>query len=190
MLAGLLALWTAFAVARTIINPLQDIVAVAGNIAHGDLACKVKTSGVSELDQLVSAFSTMTNSLREIIAQSIGISESVSAMSEELAASANEIGKATETTSTAIQCVADSTNMQAELAQSSLVVIEEMVGSIRATINAANSVESASEKTADTAKNGANQILEVVTNMNYMQQTVSNVAGRIHTLSGKKMPNW
>jgi len=185
LLMGLLALWTAFAVARTIINPLHDIVVVVENIAHGDLACKARTSGVPEIDQLASAFSTMTNSLREIIAQTMGISESVSAMAEELAASANEIGKATETTSTAIQRVADSTNIQAQLAKNSLVVIEEMVNSIQATNNAANSVGSASEKTADTAKDGANQILQAVANMNYVQQTVSNVAERIYALGEK-----
>jgi methyl-accepting chemotaxis protein len=185
LLTGLLALWAAFVVARTIINPLQDIMAVAGNIARGDLACKVKYSGVPELDQLASVFSTMTNSLREIIAQTVGISESVSAMSEELAASANEIGKATEITSTAIQCVADSTNMQAELAKNSLMVVEEMVSSIQATNTAANSVGSASEETADTARSGADKILQAVANMNYVQQTVSNVAERIHALDGK-----
>lgn len=34
----LLALWTAFAIVRTIVNPLQDIVIVAGNVAKGNLS--------------------------------------------------------------------------------------------------------------------------------------------------------
>jgi len=84
----------------------------------------------------------MTGSLREIIAQTVAISKSVSTASEELAASANEIGEATEKTSIAIQGVADSTNMQAGLAQNSLVLIKEMVSSIQATNKAANSISS------------------------------------------------
>lgn len=187
VLAIIVAVWTAFYVTKGIANPIQQLIAIANQIADGDVSQRydAKMSGIREMNQLSAAFAAMAGSLRDIIKKALTTSESVSAASEELAASAAEVGKQSqEVTHTIVQVAGESTS-QLKLAEKSLDIIGETVKSLADTTAAAHSVAKTSEQSEILAQKGTVQISQAVDNMNEIMQEVGTVSERIYQLGDK-----
>lgn len=185
LLAVLIALVSAFYVARNIVKPLEKLVGAANQVADGDLAHSIEVRGVTEINQLTDAFNTMIISLRGLVAKTSATAESVAASSEELAASSGEVGKAAEEVAITIQSVAEGANRQVNLADNSAQVIRDMVDSIGNTSRAAHSVAAASEQSEQAAETGSDQIGMAVTKMNQIQVDVNQATRMIHALGDK-----
>lgn len=183
--AVLAALWTAFAVARSIVEPLHKLGTAAGRIAAGDLAQRVEGGGMPEINQLAEGFKTMTDSLREIIRNTLAAAAAVSATTEELAASASQVGKTSEDVAANIQAVAGGATDQVALAQRSMTMIADTVKSLGDTAAAAHAVAKASAESEQVANNGAGLVSDTIRSMNRIRQESVEIGKRINTLGEK-----
>lgn len=84
--------------ANGIARPLQEIVAVASEIARGNLVLEAKVDRSDEIGQLGKEFNKMSQSLRRLISEAVDMatgvdrgSESVSAAAEEMSSSLEEV---------------------------------------------------------------------------------------------------
>ncbi len=185
LLAVLIALISAYYVARNIVRPLDKLVNAAGQVADGDLAHAIEVRGVAEINTLTNAFNTMILSLRGLVAKTSATAETVAASSEELAASSGEVGKAAEEVAITIQGVAAGAASQVHTAEQSVQVIREMVEAMTNTGRAAQSVAAASQQSEQVAEAGSAQISQAVFKMNEIEQNVNRAMKMIHALGDK-----
>lgn len=185
LISVLLAVVTAFYIARSIADPIQKVVQYTGFIANGDLSQNLTASGVREVEQLVQGLNFMTHSLREIIMNTTSVSETLAASAEELAASVFEVGKASEEVSHTIQQVATDADRQLRLSETSTSVIGGMVEHIKETVMTVDGVAYVSQESERSAEAGIQKITHAVTLMGNIQDDVSKTAKMIHALGDK-----
>jgi methyl-accepting chemotaxis protein len=80
-------------VVRSIVQPLEEAVAVSNLMAHGDLSMDINVRSRDEVGQLSDSMSNMIKELRRVVGEVRMASEQVAAGSEELAASAIELSQ-------------------------------------------------------------------------------------------------
>ncbi|SDF32041.1 methyl-accepting chemotaxis protein [Sporomusa acidovorans] len=185
LVAVLVALLCAYYVARSLVRPLEKLVAAAEQVAEGDLSHSIAVQGVAEIAKLTQTFNSMIISLRGIVTKTAATAETVAASSEELAASSGEVGKAAEAVALTIQGVAEGANKQVHMADDSALIIKDMVEAIANTGKAAQSVAAASEQSEKAAETGSEQIALAVTKMKVIQNNVSQATEKIHALGDK-----
>ncbi len=185
LISVLLAVVTAFYIARSIADPIQKVVQYTGFIANGDLSQNLTASGVREVEQLVQGLNFMTHSLREIIMNTTSVSETLAASAEELAASVSEVGKASEEVSHTIQQVATDADRQLRLSETSTSVMGGMVEHIKETVMTVDGVAYVSQESERSAEAGIQKITHAVTLMGNIQDDVSKTAKMIHALGDK-----
>lgn len=185
LIAIIIALITAFYIARTIVNPLEKLGIAAELVAQGDLAHSIEVRGVTEINKLTDTFNVMITALRTLVTKTSATAEKVAGSSEELAASSGEVGKAAEEVAITIQNVAEGANSQVNLADNSSKIIKAMVEAIVNTSKAAHSVAAASEQSERAAETGTEQISMAVTKMSEIQEDVSEATKKIHALGEK-----
>ncbi|HLR63384.1 MAG TPA: methyl-accepting chemotaxis protein [Lentibacillus sp.] len=109
-----LGIFVAIITDRMISNPIQAVVNRMKLIANGDLTEEpLETKSKDEIGQLVTATNDMNHSMRDLLNQINGVSETVSTQSEELTQSANEVKSGTEQISTTMQELASGSETQA-----------------------------------------------------------------------------
>lgn len=185
LLAVLIALISAYYVARNTVRPLERLVFAAEQVAQGDMTHRIDVHGVTEINKLTDAFNTMITALGTLVKKTSATAQTVTAASEELAASSGEVGKAAEEVAITIQTVAEGANKQVNLADNSAQTIKQMVDAITNTSKAAHAVAAASEQSEKAAENGSEQIGMAVIKMNQIQQDVSQATSKIHALGDK-----
>ncbi len=67
LLTLVIAVAAAYLMTRSIVNPITELVTIAGSIASGNLEADAKVRREDEIGVLAAAFNTMTNRLRELI---------------------------------------------------------------------------------------------------------------------------
>ena len=175
----------AFYVARGIAAPLQALVAAAQHVAQGNLADNLNVQGVKEMRELGVAFNAMTASLRTLVSKTSHTSAMVAAASQQLAAAAGQVGKASEEVATTIQYVAEGTTNQVHLSGNSITLMERMSGSILGADTAAKEVAQASAGSRVAAEQGIDQVQKAVAMMANVRDGVSEAAGIINSLGDK-----
>lgn len=185
LLAVLIALVSAYYVARNTVRPLEKLIFAAEQVARGDMTHRIDIHGVTEINKLTGAFNTMITALGTLVKKTSATAQTVTAASEELAASSGEVGKAAEEVAITIQNVAEGANKQVNLADNSAQTIKQMVEAIANTSKAAHAVAAASEQSEKAAENGSEQIGMAVVKMNQIQQDVSQATSKIHALGDK-----
>ena len=96
ILGVLLASGFGLMIVRSITGPLAAGVAVANQLANGNLAVEVVVSGKDETGQLMAAMKTMIENLRTVINQISGTSSQVAAAANQLHSTAEHIATGTE----------------------------------------------------------------------------------------------
>jgi methyl-accepting chemotaxis protein len=98
-LAGLLAVWTI----RATVKPINDAVAIAREVAAGNLAVEFKADGRSETGLLLGALHDMKTRLSAIVSNVRQNAETVATASTEIAQGNNELSSRTEQQASALQ---------------------------------------------------------------------------------------
>ena len=168
LLAALLALGIAWSLSRTIVGRLEQTVAIARNIAAGQLDSPIPTGGRDELGQLLAAFGQMQDKLRGMIQgikqgtdQLVAASHSISANSQQLSAAAQE---------------------QSSAASSMAATVEELTVSINHVSDNAGEAHDLSSQSGQLAQDGGQTIQASVDSMRSIAGTVQSSATRIGEL--------
>ena len=95
-----------FLIARSITRPLADGVKVANRIAEGDLTVTVTVNSNDETGMLMTAMKTMVENLRHLVSQTVTISASITAASDQLKTTSEQIATGDEEVAAQISTVA------------------------------------------------------------------------------------
>jgi len=148
--------------ARSIVGPLKQAVAVSDAIAGGNLRNDIKVDRRDEIGALMKSLSGMQASLADLVRQIQGNSSQLASAAAELASTAEQVSAAT--------------NNQSEAAASMAASVEEMTVSVS---HITDNAQQASEKTAASSRLSVEGQRAVQSAGNEMTQ----IAGDIHGAS-------
>lgn len=156
-------------VMRSIAGPMQQAVAVANEIANGNLTARIEVKGEDECSELMCALGKMQKGLVGMIA--------------EIRDNAHQVTSAAIQLSGAAHSVADSSRQQNDSAGDMASTIEEMSASISRVADHAKEASNISGETVSLSMQGNEVIGRVVSSMKEIVSTVSGSSEVIQGLS-------
>lgn len=167
----------ALRISSTISSPLKQLVKEADSISEGDLTgepIKVKTK--DEFATLAHSFNKMRDSLRGLIGTTASMSENVAATAEQLSASSEETSAATNQIAGTVQALNSSAESSSETSRNSLQASNAMTESVEQITFATATAIEASMKMEERSSSGRNLIGQAVGQMKDIQLTVEKSA--------------
>ncbi|WP_447734271.1 methyl-accepting chemotaxis protein [Pseudomonas shirazensis] len=165
----LLTISLAWLLTRSIVSPLRAAIAVAQDIAAGDLSQAVVASGNDEASQLMRALAAMQASLKDAL-RLIGDS------SQQLAAASEQMSAITRQTSTDLSRQTDEIQQAATAVTEMSVAVEEVA---RNTV----STSSISRESEEAAQRGRERVAEAIRSIGKMRHDVQEASAQIEALS-------
>ncbi|ACT06931.1 methyl-accepting chemotaxis sensory transducer [Dickeya chrysanthemi Ech1591] len=162
IIAAMLGLFIAWSVTRQITRPVIANLKLAEKIASGDLSASVTVERHDELGQLTLAMMSMTEKLRQLIADIRHSVYSVAKASSDIAAGNNDLSSRTEQQSSAIVETAAS--------------MEQLTATVKNNADNARHASQISEQASDNANRGGEIIHKVV-------QTMDEISGSSKKIS-------
>lgn len=191
----LLAAWVGLLLVRAIVNPLNELVRVSGNIARGDLSDRIETVSNDEMGRLQASMKLMSEALNKMAGAAVAIAdgnltvkvapqserdvlgnalsrmiEKLTQVMREVRSGANGLSAAAQQVSAASQSLSQGTSEQAASVEETSASLEEMSASI--TRNAENSreMEKMAVKGARDADESGRSVQETVDAMKLIAQ--------------------
>jgi methyl-accepting chemotaxis protein len=155
----LLVLPLCLLIARSIIRPLNEAVALADLVAGGDLTREISTEYNDEPGRLAASLSAMIHRLHEIVGQAKGGADRVASGSSEVTMSA--------------QSVSDGANRQAASVEEVSSAMEEMIAQIGRNTDNARQTEKMATQTALDAQKGGETVMEAVDSIKHIAEKIS-----------------
>ncbi|CUA81178.1 methyl-accepting chemotaxis protein [Anoxybacillus suryakundensis] len=161
-------------ISEKIARPVKQISDHAEKIAHGDLSVDdIHVTNRDEIGDLAKSFNRMSHNLKQLIQQVSAATEHVSASAQELMASAEQASAATEEVTTAIQEVAQGAEIQGKHAEESVHAIGEMAAGIERMAQTATVVANSATETTKQAAVGQQYLRKVVMQMNTINESTN-----------------
>ncbi|MBB5355604.1 methyl-accepting chemotaxis protein [Anoxybacillus mongoliensis] len=161
-------------ISEKIARPVKQISDHAEKIAHGDLSVDdIHVTNQDEIGDLAKSFNRMAHNLKQLIQQVSAATEHVSASAQELMASAEQASAATEEVTTAIQEVAQGAEIQGKHAEESVHAIGEMAAGIERMAQTATVVANSATETTKQAAVGQQYLRKVVMQMNTINESTN-----------------
>ena len=190
----------AILVARSIVNPIKELVAHTEQVAQGDLTKTIDIKSNDEIGRLVASFSTMQQQLHETLSHVNETAQHVVVGADTLEQSVNQVNEATNQVSSAIQEIAANTNQVSSDAKQTLAVVSaittqindissttthittEAIHASTVALEGNNSVQK-SVQGIDTISQSAKTSLTITEKMNTRAQEVSQITKIISNIS-------
>jgi methyl-accepting chemotaxis protein len=171
VLAGIATILLAFAFTRSIVRPLGQAVAIAENVASGDLTQDFFIAGKDEPARLLTALKAMQGNLRATIQ---GISDS----SNQLASAAEELNAVTEDSTRGL-------HQQNHEIEQAAAAVNEMTAAVDEVARNAVSTSEASREATGTAQRGREQVMSAVESIGLLANDVTTTASQVGHLAGQ-----
>ncbi|TAK32743.1 MAG: methyl-accepting chemotaxis protein [Chloroflexota bacterium] len=164
----LIALFFSVFLSRNIARGIGRVVAVASEIAQGDLTRRIDVASRDELGKLASAFNHLADSLHDTIEQIANSGDRVASASEELSATSEQL----------------SSGVDAQLLQSQQIAsaMHEMSASVLEVAKNAQEAAAAAKHAEDTANSGADIVGQTIEGIKRIALTVEDTAGKVAAL--------
>ena len=185
ILSVLLCIAIGYWITRLITKPLRAMQNLMEKAASGDLTVHGNYVSKDEIGLLTRSFNTMITSLRNLMKDISENSLSLSAMSEELTASADQSGQAANHITESIQEVTYGTEKQLENVQATEEVMERMSLGIQQISNYSKQISVKAIHASESALEGKQAIEQSVVQMNSIRSSVGH-ASRSITELGKE----
>ena len=158
--------WIAWALTRSITQPMLHAIGTAEAIAEGDLTVDLNVDRQDEIGRLQHAMQRMRGSLHEMVAGIRQSTDGISTASSEVASGSMDLSQRTEQAASNLQRTASS--------------MEQLSGTVRQTADAARTANQLAHTASDTAQRGGQVVQEVVQSM----QKISEASQRIGDIIG------
>jgi len=159
LLAVLAALALGFLVTRSITAPVGKVVALAEQVAGGDLRESVEVTSRDEIGKLQAAMRTMAQRLAQVIGEVRGGAEALTAASAQVSSTA--------------QALSQGTSEQAASVEETSSSLEEMSASIARNAESSRETESLAKQGAQSAEDGGRAVGETGAAMNAIAEKIS-----------------
>ena len=166
-----LAIALGLLITRLIIAPLRIAVVAAASIASGDLTAEVKVTSGDEFGQLLIAMQDMTASLRQMMTQTVSISENIAAASNQLHATSEQIATGAEQVAAQAGTVATAS--------------EEMSCTSTDIARNCTAAATASRQSTASAHAGAAVVQDTITGMDVIADRVRQTAKTVEALGSR-----
>ena len=178
-----LVILIAYFFAKYITNPIIKAVAMAKEIADGNLKVEdIKVKAKDEIGQLADALNEMKENLINIISNVNNIAENVSASSEELSASGEEVATAAQQVGEAIQQVASGAEEQSAQVEETSSNIEELIVQIDNVKKNSDEMDEQADSVMSNINEGNNSINESVEKIKNVKNNSTEVSKTINEL--------
>lgn len=167
MVAACMAGWILY---KTIITPLHAAVAIADQVANGDLTFQTRTDARNEFGDMLRALQRMSDQMRQTIAAIHDSSESVLLASQEIAAGNSDLSSRTE--------------HQASMLQMTAASMMDMSKTVSTNALAAKQADELAAKAADFAASGGDQVKRLITTMQSISASSQRMADIVSVIDG------
>jgi methyl-accepting chemotaxis protein len=157
-----------------LINYMQEMGAAAANIANNDLTASVTPK--SPKDELGNSFATMVASLQDVIGQVAASANNLGAASEQLATAAAQAGLATSQIAKTVQQVAQGTNQQSEATSRTAKSMEQMSRAIEGVAKGAQEQANAAASSSSLTNQISEMVRQVAGNADAVTRDSANAA--------------
>ncbi|AEF92766.1 methyl-accepting chemotaxis sensory transducer [Delftia sp. Cs1-4] len=161
-LAVVLGTVLAWAITRSITEPLRMAVSVVDTVAHGDLTANIVVQGRDEPAQLLSAMSSMNDKLREIMGRVRQSSDSIATGSSEIASGSLDLSQRTE--------------QQASNLEETAASMEELTATVRTNADTAQQANKVASAASASAVEGGKSVALVVHTMQDISEASRKIA--------------
>ncbi|WP_245894026.1 methyl-accepting chemotaxis protein [Salsuginibacillus halophilus] len=183
-IAILIAVFGGVFISNRIAGPVKQLSKAAGELAEGDLSRdSLKVKNKDEIGELAQSFEAMKQNLRGMITRISASSQSVAASSEQMTRSAEETSNATSQITESIQEVAGGSDQQLQStteAKETSKEINEGMGQIAETVE---QVSESSAKTGENAMNGLRVIDETVQQIKMLDEQSEDIVQKVNNLN-------
>ncbi|CAN5203621.1 methyl-accepting chemotaxis protein [soil metagenome] len=160
--------WAAFALIRSILQPLDRAVHIAETVAAGDLASKIEVTGHDETSHLLRALKRMNDSLVGIVGQVRTASDSIATGSSQIAMGTADLSQRTEE--------------QASNLEQTAASMEQLTATVRQNADTARTATQVALNATEVAGHGSEvvaQLVETMTQINASSRTIVDITGVI-----------
>jgi methyl-accepting chemotaxis protein len=166
VLTGVLA-WV---LTRSIVQPLRGAVAVAQQVAQGDLTVQVPPGGRDETGQLLRALSEMIQNLRTLVGEVAAGADTVSDTSAQIAQGNLDLSQRTEEQASTLEETASS--------------MEELTSTVTQNAQNARQASQLAVGASDVARRGGQVVAQVVSTMTGISESSKKIADIISVIDG------
>jgi len=169
-LAMLLASIIAFWVTRSITRPLNEAVGVAQKVAAGDLTSRIEVKTRDETGMLLQALKDMNESLRKIVGEVRGSTDSISTASKQIAMGNADLSSRTEEQASSLEETASS--------------MEELTSTVKQNTENARQANQLAAGASEVAVKGGQVVGQVVQTMSSINDSSKKIADIIGVIDG------
>ncbi|QDL53010.1 methyl-accepting chemotaxis protein [Rhodoferax aquaticus] len=167
LLVGAALIWV---IPRSVIEPVNQAVAIAQSIADGDLTQRVQVQGKDEMGQLLSSLERMQTQLLQVVSNVRSGSESVATASAEIAQGNHDLSARTEQQASALEQTAAS--------------MEELGSTVKQNADSARQANQLAMNASTVAVQGGNVVGQVVETMKGINDASRKIADIISVIDG------
>ncbi|UCX04530.1 methyl-accepting chemotaxis protein [Shewanella glacialimarina] len=154
----LIGILMGYFISRSISQPLMNAVAIANDIAEGNLTGSIAVKGTDEVGQLLSAMKSMVAKLTQIVTEVNSSSDALASASEEVSATAQNLSQGA--------------SEQAASVEETTASVEQMSASIAQNTDNARVTDSMSAKAAKEAVEGGEAVTKTVQAMKSIAEKI------------------
>jgi methyl-accepting chemotaxis protein len=151
LVGGVLSMLTAWYITRGIVGPIRHAVKVARTVASGDLSSSIEVRSRDEVGQLSAALKEMNDSLKRIVSQVRGGTDTIAQASHEIAAGNHDLSRRTE--------------QQASTLEETAASMEQLTGTVRQNADHARAARALALAASTLAGQGGAVVSQVVATM-------------------------
>ncbi|HYD97009.1 MAG TPA: methyl-accepting chemotaxis protein [Noviherbaspirillum sp.] len=170
LLGLLMAAGVGYWLIRSILNPLNEAVEIAGAIAAGDLTRKVVVKSADETGRLMQALKNMHDSLVGIVSQVRTGTEAIAAASSEIASGNRDLSTRTEQQAGSLEETASS--------------MEELTSTVKQNADNARQANQLASSASDVAGKGGQVVAQVVETMGAINESSRKIVDIISVIDG------
>ena len=172
----LLGVVLSYLIIKRITKRLDDVVVFMETVSHGDFTRKVSEENMqdkSEFGVVSKAISAMNKSISELIRNVADTSEQLAASAEELTASAEQSSLASTQVAHSITSVAQGAVSQTHAIDTTSATVQTLSAGLEEAAASAQEVTEKSVQASQTANEGGKTVVQAVSQMKHIQETVT-----------------
>ena len=162
--------WLIWAIPRSVVDPVRQAVALAQDIADGDLSKTIVVNRTDELGQLLESLKTMQGKLALVVANVRQGSESVATASAEIAQGNHDLSSRTESQASALEQTAAS--------------MEELGSTVKQNADSARQANQLAMNASKVAIEGGEVVSQVVQTMKGINESSRKISDIISVIDG------